>query len=631
MLYFRNRYHYKEGKIPMKVREKTPDKILVNVDVLKSAITQDKAQKETQAEYENSKNVLLALVGGLTSCLLTLIPSWNSWGLLLRVSIIVLSSIFGVCSLWFLIKLLQSRKSLKSMEQLRLVEHIINDAKHDIRYTALLIICYQKSKTGEVKFMTERHGNYIVHCDMEPSMTVYDQKAGIINYLATSYSVHRNQIVDVVPLTSEPFFSIKPIHGIETQNAFVFFQIKLKKKAKQDLLSHPDVTWKTIQEMEEMPELMGRNQDIVMALNENKTKIVDSFEDSRGPVHIIWNITKQCPYKCKICATHDESRPELSTEKKLQVLNHIFSAKDQISTLDFAGGDPMFDQGIRTVIMQAINSLGEEHISVTTTGKGIQAMETVSETEISKLLRRCEITIDASHENLALNPKESSFSRNSPEYGVCNYEKIQSMSENIQHLVINIPIIDDDLMDSEIDTLAFKLSQLKQNYPEIDIEAQIIRLMPVGAFNDSYMDIEKYKEYQPINVVKKIKVCVEKIGIPCRYHCSLRVLPILGGCDSRCNMLDRKIGIDCSGNVFACTWGAYLHLPENCDIRHNPFYLGNLVDSELINILNGQGNKTEAYKRISREISNRSPKPYCAAISWFFKNVMNENNDPLAQ
>lgn len=256
---------------------------------------------------------------------------------------------------------------------------------------------------------------------------------------------------------------------------------------------------------------------------------------------------------------------------------------------------------------------------------------TVSEAEMSKLLRRCEITIDASHENLGQDLKGSIFSRNSPEYGIDNYEKIQSISENIQYLVINIPIIDDDLSDDEINALTYKLLQLKQNYSEIEIEAQIIRLMPVGAFNDSYIDIDKYKRYQPIDVAKRIKARIEGLGVSCRYHCSLRVLPKLGGCDNRCNMLDRKIGIDCSGNVFACTWGAYLRLPENCSIMQNPFYLGNLVDLELKSILNGQGSRTEAYKRISREIAHQTLKPYCETISWFFKKEVNENNDPLAQ
>lgn len=618
----------------MKVREKTPEKILVNVSFLKSEISQGILQNETEKEFENSRNVFLALLGGAVSCLLTITTSWNTIELFLKVSITTIFVVFVILTLWFLIKMIQDGKRLKNMERRNIEEGIVNEAKEKIRYTALLIICYQKSKTGEVKFMTERKGNYIAHCKMDPELSIHEQKDGIINYLATTYNVQRKQILDILPLDLEPFFSIKPISGTETQNAFVFFQIMLKKRAKQDLLNHKAVEWKTIQEMEAMPELMGRNQDIVMALSESRTKISDSFEDLHSPaqkVHVVWNITKQCPYNCNICATRDESRVELSTEQKLQVLNHIFSAREQISMLDFAGGDPMFDHGIRTVIMQAINSLGEDHISVTTTGKGIEAMRDASEEEMSKLLRRCEITIDASHESLMHDSKGSCFSRNSLEYCEDNYLQIQNTSENLQHLMINIPIIDDDLTDEEINELVARLLRLKREYSEIQLEAQIIRLMPVGAFDDGNIRNSKYEKYQPIAIAKQIKTRIEEIGIDCRYHCSLRVLPSVDVCDSRCNMLDRKIGIDCSGNVFACTWGAYLQLPNNCDVTQNPFYLGNLVSSELKNILNGQGNRTQAYKRISRDIKNKIPKPYCEAVSWFFKNTVDENNDPLSQ
>lgn len=614
----------------MKVREKTPDKILVNVDLLKTAITENEVQKKANKEREKSINMLLALGGGLTSCLLTLIPSWAAWGNFLRVLISIISAAFLLSSLWFLIKLIQSTRMLKVYKKRDLNEYIIDEAKKRIRYTALLIISFQKAKTGEVTFMTEKQGNYLVHCDMEPYKAIGDQKESIINYLTTSYNIQKNQIVEVMPLSSEPFFSIKPVHNKETQNGFIFFQIKLKKKAKQDLTSHRKVSWKTIEEMEGIPELMGRNQDIVMALNEIKTKIVDTFEDTYGPTHVIWNITKMCPYNCAICATRDELRMELSTEEKLQVLNHIFSAKEYISTLDFAGGDPMYDRGIRTVIMQAINSLGEEHVSITTTGKGIQAIGNTAEEEISKLLSRCEITIDASHENLASGTQTSDFQRNSPEYCNHNFAQIQSISDSLQNLMINIPLLDDDLSDDEINNLIFKLSKLKQDYSEIHIETQIIRLMPVGAFGDNDIYTSKYVSYNPIELAKKIKARIEQIGIPCRYHCSLRILPKIGTCETRCNMLDRKIGIDCAGNVFACTWGAYLNM-HGKDITQNPFYLGNLVSSSLKSILEGQGNKTSAYKRISREIANKTRKPYCEAVSWHFKSGVDENNDPLAK
>ncbi len=612
----------------MNVRAKTPNKILINVDYLKSAIADDETRTTTIKELENSKNMTVALGGALLSCLLTLIPSWSTWEIGLKIIIIIFSLIFAITTLWFVIKWIEAKKKLKSLPKRDLADRVIDEAKKKIRYTALLIISYQKPKTGEVKFMTERNGNYLIHCDMDEYKRIEEQEENIINYLATSYNVQKKYIVEITPLSREPFFNIKPVRSEETQNGFIFFQIKLKKEAKQNLTSHRDACWITIQEMEGNAELMGRNQDIIMALNEIKTKIDDSFDGTaHGPMHIIWNITKKCPYNCAICATHDDSREELSTEEKLQVLNNIFSAQKHISTLDFAGGDPMYDSGIRTVIMQAINSLGEGYVSVTTTGRGIQEIGNAPEEDISKLLRRCEITIDASHENLGLNA--SVFSRKSPDYCNHNYLQIQNISDNLRYLIINIPLLDDNLNDIEINNLISKLEKLKQDYSEIQMEAQIIRLMPVGAFINSDDDRSNYATYNPIDLAKKIKERIEKIGITCRYHCSLRVLPNINECDKRCNMLDKKIGIDCSGNVFACTWGAYLHT-ANGEITDNPFYLGNLVSTSLKSILEGQDNKTSAYKRISRDIAKRANKPYCEAVSWYFKNVLDENNDPLS-
>lgn len=615
----------------MTIREKTPDKLLVNVDSLKTAILENNSQKEAKVEYENSKNVFLAMLGALVSCLLSLIPSWGQWELLFITIVVVLSFVFLVATLWFLIKMLQAKAKLPNTQPRDLEEIIINNAKNEILYTALLIVCYQKSQDGEVKFMTESKGNFLIHCKMEPQAEANKQKEPIINYLATTYNVQKKCIIDISPLSDEPFFSIKPIRGEIKQNGFIFFQVKLKKSTKQQLLNHTKTSWKSIREMEGQPDLMGRNQDIVMALDENKTKIVDSFEDAYGPLHIIWNITDTCPYSCAICATRDKSRTELCIEDKLRVLNNIFSAKEKINTLDFAGGDPLYKSEIRTVIMHAINSLGEDHISITTTGKGIQEANNISEDDISGLLKKCEITIDASHENLTESSQESSFSRESPEYCDHNYEQIQDVAENLQTLVINIPLLDDNLSDNEIEILMSKLLELKNTYSEIRIETQIIRLMPVGAFNDNYTEKDKYRNYHPLEIAKKIHNSIKNIGIPCRYHCSLRVLSELDGCESHCNMLEKKIGIDCAGNVFACTWGAYLKLPDNHDIKQNPFYLGNLVLSSLKSILEGQEIKTKAYKRLSKDISNQTPKPYCEVVSWFFENKANKKGDPLSK
>lgn len=224
----------------------------------------------------------------------------------------------------------------------------------------------------------------------------------------------------------------------------------------------------------------------------------------------------------------------------------------------------------------------------------------------------------------------SSFSRKTPEYSDFNYKRVQDVADNLRTLVINIPLLDDDLTDAEIEILVSQLLKLKNDYPEVQIEAQIIRLMPVGAFNDQSIDIEEYKKYNPIDIAKKIYNRIEENGISCRYHCSLRVLSKLGTCDLHCNMLEKKIGIDCAGNVFACTWGAYLRLPNSYDITQNPFYLGNLVSSNLKSILEGQSKRTEAFKRLSKDVSKHTPKHYCEAVSWFFQKEIDSKGDPLA-
>ena len=77
------------------------------------------------------------------------------------------------------------------------------------------------------------------------------------------------------------------------------------------------------------------------------------------------------------------------------------------------------------------------------------------------------------------------------------FEQIQSTSETLRHLIINIPLLDDSLDEIEIQNLISKLSKLKQQYPELQIDAQLIRLMPVGAFDNSW-NMDSYKNYNPI-------------------------------------------------------------------------------------------------------------------------------------
>ena len=100
----------------MSIREKTPDKILVGTDFLKSAAKEDEELNATKTEYESSKNVCLALMGALASCVLTIVPSWADWGVLIKFAMFVFTAIFALCTIWFFIKFLNAKSKLERMK-----------------------------------------------------------------------------------------------------------------------------------------------------------------------------------------------------------------------------------------------------------------------------------------------------------------------------------------------------------------------------------------------------------------------------------------------------------------------------------------------------------------------------------
>jgi len=459
-------------------------------------------------------------------------------------------------------------------------------------------------------------------------LSAFEQRNTIINYLRATYPINENDVLSVIPMEETPTFSIKPVHDRVDLNAFIIFSVRLKKRAKSNLVNGRGTTWLTIADMKARPEAMGTNRDVINMLESVSAKLTDSFEDSIGPLHIIWNITKQCDYQCSICATHDPHRKELLATDKMKVFNSICTAKTKIRILDFAGGDPCCSDDSVQVIKSAINVLDAERVSVTTTGNGLKKL---CEDDRVGMLTQCEITIDAAHESLSSATKAGTFSRQQEQYSTTNLEVAHDLSEHVQKLVINVPILDDDLTDEEIDILGNKINAIKTHYPELKLKHQLLRLMPVGAFIPSHRKDDYISHYNPIDAAKRIKEKIESFGIECRYHCSLRILPEINDCTENCGMLMQKLGIDCAGNVFACAWGAYFPLSKDCDITKNPFYLGNLLETNLSKLLDENlSTKTEQYRNIFREVNGSTKRRFCSVISWYSQETMFENHDPLS-
>lgn len=313
---------------------------------------------------------------------------------------------------------------------------------------------------------------------------------------------------------------------------------------------------------------------------------------------IIWNITKKCGFHCSICATQSDGRRELSYEEKRKVLLEICSLKAELRELDFAGGDPLFDKESREIIGEAINELGREKISVTTTGIGIEQLSTE---EKEQYLYKCELSLDD------IGGCDTQIRRESS-YSIKNLEAIHENKKYIHNLTINVPIFETGIQTDNLKNLVCIIN-------EIEIEnfnVNVLRYMPVGK-----AELSEYpKQYSPEGYIDYIRGNLRR-DIHVHIHCAMRGIE---GVDDNCSMLLKKIGIDCEGNIFMCAWSGYLQM----DRERNPFYLGNILEHDFESLLKFE-KVTEIHSNLKKNHKS------CCIFSYLCSDSHNmfSNQDPL--
>lgn len=604
----------------MKLKEYNPKDILISHDAVTSTAMKYSEKEKNKLEKSKYLEITVTLAVELALNLLAFIPAFDNFSKWIKtISVIILLVLIvylSICAYRFV----TSRNALNknTTEDKRVEEMLLDKAKENIRYTAIIRVVYKEN--DEIKYLMGKD-NFLPHGNMDSNLEIDKQGQNVLQCLSDEFKISQKDVLKIWATDEKVYFSIKPIHGTIQMNAFVFYDVSIKADTKQKALSRNRKRWFTIEEMKQNPDAISINSDVI-GLLENLPNPRESFVNILGDIKIIWNITSKCPYNCSICATYDEDRAELNASEKLKVLNQICTAKDMIECLDFAGGDPLHNEECTNIIQAAIEQLGTDKISITTTGEG--AVESASN-EFVGIVKHCEITIDASHADLSEEIEGGFLSRNEKEYTSNNICQINLLLEHTDSLTINVPIINDDLNDSEIDKLITKINNIKLHNQKINIDVSLLRLMPVGKAH-STISKDLYKNYNPINVINKIKEGLEKIGIVCNLHCSLRVLPEFG-CLDHCRMLENKIGIDCAGNVFACAWGGYIHTKE--PITQTPFYLGNLKNAPLDQILDGK-RKTQPFRDIESEINSNTKRNFCSVVSYYMNNTLFDNNDPLS-
>ena len=613
----------------------TPPNLFLDQETMKHTLEDDEQIKEhIQKKTGHQSHIISAVIAILVPILNLIIENFYSQQV--SIPIIVLNGVtilILICIIIWNIKGFSVETTIinrKNGSDKETFAHVIQAVKEKTSYTAVILLALKTGEGDTIKYLcrTPRDDSYFFHCSLDPYKTIEESKDIVKNAIRDTFKIKDTDIREIIPLDQEPMFTVKLVDRTVRSTALLLYFVELDESVKEQVYKLEGNKWKTIDDLLADPNAMKSNYDVINKVHSyhgiyGNTK--DSFVPRSESLHVIWNITQSCGYNCFICATKDDKRKELNPEKKLKVLNAIATEKERIKIIDFAGGDPCYSQDSIEIIENAIALFGKDVVSVTTTAIGIKKQDKRIQ---SRILHNCELTIDASHEYL-LYDSQKSIKRGAEGYSRTNAESLEITSDSIRKLTINIPILDDDLNNEEIVRLAQIVKNIKDSYKKnVKVETVLIRLMPVGN-NGIIQKKEDYTKYDPLTVAKLIKSELESRDIPCKYHCSLRTLDSLrDDSDSRtCSMLDHKIGIDCAGNVFACAWGGYL--PGYDEVKDNPFYLGNLCENDLSEILS-VNNGLETYRRIYNQNTYGGNRNYCEVVSRFICPNTRENYDPLA-
>lgn len=231
--------------------------------------------------------------------------------------------------------------------------------------------------------------------------------------------------------------------------------------------------------------------------------------------------------------------------------------------LDFAGGDPLYLKTDIEVIRQAGKIFGSDNIDISTTGLSLSKLD---DEALRKLARGYALTYDFPRE------LENLDSCHSNGYNSLNYEQ----AVRLRHLGIPVEITLPVRRLSEDVTLRL-VDDLMEIMPN---EIILLRMMSLGNNRSQESACMKTEAERLIKLLR-----AHKYGGRVDINCAFR---------ERCMaMTSSKFGLDDRGNLFGCIWAADLDVP----LSENRFYLGNLLDESLIEVLQRNSSRIANLRR----------------------------------
>jgi len=272
-------------------------------------------------------------------------------------------------------------------------------------------------------------------------------------------------------------------------------------------------------------------------------------------IRVVWNLTNKCPFNCPMCVASANTRIEKDIDKNL-ILQSILSFGKENVNIDFSGGDPLFLDKDIEIVKKASEILGRDNISISSTGLSLSKL---SDEELILLSSSYDMTYDF--------PKQySEYDIRDKRYNSLNYEQCKRLKKLGLNVDIFIPV-------RNIDEVYFE--QLAKDICEINpTSVKLLKCMPLN----NHFDTSAIDNSILVSLFKKY---LEKFGYKgsVSINCALKEDFKI---DNGCNMLtERKVGLDQFGNLYTCIWASDLLIEKN----DNPFYLGNLTECSLLEIL----------------------------------------------
>lgn len=498
-----------------------------------------------------------------------------------------------LCVALVLLNIYSFYRKVKTSDPIAFVNRIVKEQYDMEEHTAIIIIKAMFENTPKLLVSKSESWNsyFLPYCHYDSNLSEDEIKQKIKIPIAEQLEIDAGDFELCNDFTENTHVVIKKnqSHNSMSKINYRFYYLTfnnpyLGRRFSNGNLHH--FYWKSKYELAKDTNTQLNNGDVIAIIDEmsliNQSKLafqerICSSYEITSQYNIIWNITNECYFNCPICATNSgrDCKCDASYKVKERILMNLATINGYINQLDISGGDPLKNETDRKIIKKANQIFAFSDVRVTTTGK---ALERLPIGQVVDVVKKCDITYDIPYEVC----KDELKAYREYNYNYYNYKQLEKISNSGVKIEMNIHIpILPKMMQKEL--LSMILEDLRKINP---VEVKFIRLMPVGRMGKVDDD---YSPEDFLKIVNGLMKENEYYKFNITYNCSLGTNIINFNDNSKtlrtCGMLKRKLGIDCEGKVYACIWGAYIHGYDETNYKDNPFYLGDLKEQTMYDIL----------------------------------------------